>query len=168
MSLVLGLSVLDKAPSLYSIGWAFLEVEDDSEKALSHGSLDIKGRDLDERQLAAHALIHDVLATYRPDLASIANAFYRKWARREVMVYINAVLRLPLAQERVPIVEAVPVLLKEALDLSPSAGRLQLTKRVNRVYNLAIDLTEPAIASAYGAAAYGAKLVGIAHRFRAR
>ena len=131
--------VLGIDPGYGRVGYGAIEEQGNRLKALAYGVIETGAKmAFEERLLAIHKAVRDLVKKHRPDEVSLETLFFSKNTKTALKVAeARGVIRLALAALKVPVLECSPQDVKLALAGFGGADKGQVTRMVTRLLGLA-------------------------------
>jgi len=156
--------VLGVDPGTAAVGYGLVDVQGASLREVAHGCLTTSpDLSLPERLLLVHDGIADLIARYAPGVLAVERIYFQSNAQTAVAVgHARGVILLAAAQARIPVVEATPNEVKQAVTGHGAADKRQVQRMVRTVLSLASEPRPDDAADALAVAIWAAHTAGSA------
>jgi crossover junction endodeoxyribonuclease RuvC len=156
--------VLGVDPGTAAVGYGLVDVRGAALREVTHGCLTTSpDLSLPERLLLIHDGIADLIARYTPGLLAVERIYFQSNAQTAVAVgHARGVILLAAARARIPVVEATPNEVKQAVTGHGAADKRQVQRMVRTVLGLASEPRPDDAADALAVAIWAAHTAGSA------
>jgi len=156
--------VLGVDPGTAAVGYGLVDVDGASLREVAHGCLTTSSAlSLPERLLLVHDGIADLIARYAPGVLAVERIYFQSNAQTAVAVgHARGVILLAAARAGIPVVEATPNEVKQAVTGHGAADKRQVQRMVRTVLGLASEPRPDDAADALAVAIWAAHTAGSA------
>lgn len=130
--------ILGIDPGLADTGYGLINKSPDRLNALSFGSIKTdKNLPLDCRLLILYQTLQKIIQKYRPDCLAVEHIFFQKNAKTAFLVgQARGVVLLAAAQNKLPIMEFTPLVIKQSVTGYGRADKRQVQQMVKVILKL--------------------------------
>ncbi|MEI8333288.1 MAG: crossover junction endodeoxyribonuclease RuvC [Chloroflexota bacterium] len=150
--------VLGIDPGTASVGYGIVERRGATLREIGHGCLTTSPDEpLPSRLATIHRFVVDLAELHRPDLMAVERIFFQRNAQTALAVgHARGVVLLAAAQHGIPVREATPNEVKQAVTGHGAADKAQVQRMVQVVLGLALPPTPDDAADALAIAVWAA------------
>jgi crossover junction endodeoxyribonuclease RuvC len=131
------MKILGIDPGSTSMGYAIIEADNNTLKAIHYGTTDIKAKDLIGKLAEIRRQTSELLRSHKPVIAGIEKLFFSVNKKTALEVaQARGVIIITLLEHEIPIVEFTPGQVKIAVANYGSADKLAVRKMVMRLLKL--------------------------------